>query len=95
MTEPVRSPAVAPPTSGRASHLLQAKLTIGASNDPLEQEADRVADQVMAAPAHPQLASHHCASSATQCKRPGRWEEPMPDGVALLDYCGTELLLRR
>jgi len=29
---------------------LQAKLTIGASNDPLEQEADRVADQVMAAP---------------------------------------------
>ena len=32
---------------------LQRKLTIGASNDPLEQEADRVADQVMAAPAHP------------------------------------------
>ena len=32
---------------------LQTKLTIGASNDPLEQEADRVADQVLAAPAHP------------------------------------------
>ncbi|MEO6421285.1 MAG: hypothetical protein ABIR84_00990, partial [Candidatus Nitrotoga sp.] len=31
---------------------LQAKLTIGASNDPLEQEADRVADQVLAVPAH-------------------------------------------
>ena len=31
---------------------LQAKLTIGASNDPLEQEADRVADQVLAAPTH-------------------------------------------
>lgn len=29
---------------------LQAKLTIGASNDPLEQEADRLADQVLAAP---------------------------------------------
>ncbi len=29
---------------------LQRKLTIGASNDPLEREADRVADQVMAAP---------------------------------------------
>ena len=29
---------------------LQRKLTIGASNDPLEQEADRVADQVMAMP---------------------------------------------
>jgi hypothetical protein len=31
---------------------IQPKLTIGASNDPLEQEADRVADQVLAAPAH-------------------------------------------
>ena len=31
---------------------LQTKLTIGASNDPLEQEADRVADQVLAAPAN-------------------------------------------
>ena len=31
---------------------LQRKLTIGASNDPLEREADRVADQVLAAPAH-------------------------------------------
>jgi hypothetical protein len=29
---------------------LQTKLTIGASNDPLEQEADRVADQVLAGP---------------------------------------------
>ena len=29
---------------------LQRKLAIGASNDPLEQEADRVADRVMAAP---------------------------------------------
>lgn len=31
---------------------LQRKLTIGAGNDPLEQEADRIADQVMAGPAH-------------------------------------------
>jgi len=31
---------------------LQRKLAIGASNDPLEQEADRVADQVMAAAVH-------------------------------------------
>ena len=30
---------------------MQRKLAIGASNDPLEQEADRVADQVLAAPA--------------------------------------------
>lgn len=31
---------------------LQRKLTIGASNDPLEQEADRIADQVMASSDH-------------------------------------------
>ena len=31
---------------------LQRKLIIGASNDPLEREADRVADRVMTAPAH-------------------------------------------
>ena len=31
---------------------LQTKLTIGASNDPLEQEADRVADQVLVASTH-------------------------------------------
>jgi hypothetical protein len=32
---------------------LQRKLTIGASDDPLEKEADRVADQVMSMPANP------------------------------------------
>jgi len=36
---------------------LQAKLTIGASNDPLEQEADRVADQVLATPANAAVSS--------------------------------------
>ena len=34
---------------------LQRKLMIGASNDPLELEADRVADQVMAKPSHPRI----------------------------------------
>jgi hypothetical protein len=34
---------------------LQAKLTIGASDDPLEREADRIADQVLAAGADPTL----------------------------------------
>lgn len=33
---------------------LQRKLAMGTTNDPLEQEADRVADQVMGAPAHSQ-----------------------------------------
>ena len=32
---------------------IQRKLTIGASDDPLEKEADRVADQVLAAPTNP------------------------------------------
>ena len=34
---------------------LQTKLTIGASNDPLEKEADRVADQVLAGPTNPAI----------------------------------------
>ncbi|SEO73221.1 DUF4157 domain-containing protein [Nitrosovibrio sp. Nv6] len=46
-------------SSGRGNTLsgisLQRKLTIGASDDPLEQEADRVADQVMAKPTHSAL----------------------------------------
>ena len=41
----------------KSNKLLQTKLTIGASNDPLEQEADRVADQVLAAPANPAVSS--------------------------------------
>ena len=36
---------------------LQRKLSIGASNDPLELEADRVADQVMSAPANSAVSS--------------------------------------
>jgi len=36
---------------------LQTKLTIGASNDPLEAEADRVADQVLARPIHSEVSS--------------------------------------
>ena len=35
-----------------SSELMQAKLTIGASDDPLEREADQIADRVMAAPTH-------------------------------------------
>ena len=53
IAEQLRSPVVAPSTSGRESRLLQAKLSIGASHDPLEQEADQVADQVLAAPVNP------------------------------------------
>lgn len=42
---------------------VQRKFMIGDSNDPLEQEADRVADQVMAAPAHQAV---HAAPSRLQ-----------------------------
>ncbi len=41
----------------KSKKLVQTKLTIGPSNDPLEQEADRVADQVLAAPANPAVSS--------------------------------------
>lgn len=45
-------PKSSPTSAYEGKPRLQAKLSIGASNDPLEQEADRVADQVLAAPAH-------------------------------------------
>ncbi|HMF48859.1 MAG TPA: hypothetical protein VK603_09460, partial [Candidatus Saccharimonadales bacterium] len=41
----------------------QRKLSVGASNDPLEHEADRVADRVLAMPAH---AAVHGASPRIQ-----------------------------
>ena len=45
-TEP---PALAPPGARRGA-LLQAKLRVGAVDDPLEAEADRISEQVLAAP---------------------------------------------
>lgn len=44
-------------TECESKQRLQAKLTIGASNDPLEQKADRIADQVLAAPANSAVSS--------------------------------------
>lgn len=41
----------------KKEHILQRKLTIGASNDSLEQEADRVADQVLSMPANPAISN--------------------------------------
>ena len=40
-------------TECKSKKRLQTKLTIGASNDPLEQEADRIADQVLASSINP------------------------------------------
>ncbi len=37
----------APPTKARAGRAIQKKLEIGVADDPLEREADRIADQVM------------------------------------------------
>jgi hypothetical protein len=47
---------------------LQAKLRIGASNDPLEQKAGRVAEQVLATPAHTSVsvATPHIQRNAAQ-----------------------------
>ena len=45
-------PSKVPRNPEVCSARLQRKLSIGSINDPLEQEADRIADQVMATPAH-------------------------------------------
>jgi outer membrane protein OmpA-like peptidoglycan-associated protein len=39
-------------SSQSSNMVMQRKLTIGSSNDPLEHEADRIANQVMATPSH-------------------------------------------
>ena len=54
-----------PRPAGRLPSFIQAKLKVGAINDPLEQEADRVADQVMRMPA-PEIAP---ASAPLQISR--------------------------
>lgn len=61
--------------------MLQRKLTIGASNDPLEQEADRVANQMMAKPAQSSVSGaplriQHYAGQSTESM-----EEVMPARV--------------
>ena len=43
------------PGNGLSQRRLQAKLILGTSNDPLEKEADDVADQVLARPSNPML----------------------------------------
>jgi hypothetical protein len=67
-------------TNGRSLSLtpfIQRKLTIGASNDPLEQEADRIADQVLAAPvrtavraAPPKIQRHTVPAAAEEGTAP-------------------------
>ena len=52
---------------------LQRKLTVGASNDPLEREADRIADQVMATPANSPVSSPPL--------RIQRYAEPTAEGM--------------
>ncbi len=66
-----RNELSAPGNMARLPGILQAKLRIGAVNDPLEHEADRVADHVMRMPASevaltsaPQQISRKCAECA-------------------------------
>jgi len=46
--------------------ILQAKLTIGKANDPFEQEADRVAEEVMRMPAEAHAANLNPSASGNQ-----------------------------
>lgn len=64
---------------------LQRKLAIGASNDPLEREADRVADQVMAALVHSAVSS---ASPSVQ-----RYPEHPTEGVDTAPVSVSHVLL--
>jgi Domain of unknown function (DUF4157) len=69
-------------TSYPSPGIIQRKLTVGAVNDPLEHEADRVADQVMRTKLKvPSQASPGKASTAT--KRPSAWAEERDPGLGV------------
>jgi hypothetical protein len=68
-----RPPARSSLSAARLPGILQAKLVIGGANDPLEREADRVAEQVLSRDTHPtatgtppliQLNASECSASA-------------------------------
>lgn len=61
------------------SRLIQAKLTVGAANDKYEQEADRVAQQVLANPAAGSVQRHHVESEEEGVQR-----KPLAAGVTPL-----------
>ena len=84
-----------PASRARASYplpgIIQRKLTVGAVNDPLEHEADRVADQVMRMPdpdvsvaAAPPQVSRKCAAceeEETAVRATERGGEPLPGAL--------------
>ena len=57
---------------------LQTKLKVNEPGDIYEQEADRIAEQVLATPCIPPLVAHHHVSSASQDNRMGRWRRHPP-----------------
>jgi hypothetical protein len=59
---------------------LQRKLAIGASNDPLEAEADRIADRVLAAPSRDEI-SHATPRIQRFAPQPGAQAEEAPASV--------------
>ncbi|MGZ8158727.1 MAG: eCIS core domain-containing protein [Methylobacter sp.] len=70
----------------RKKNSLQRKLSIGANNDPLEREADRIAAQVMAASANPVVSE---ATPSIQCYtgQPLEQSEEVPDSVGRVLGC--------
>ena len=63
-----------------ASPGIQAKLTVGAADDPLEAEADRMAEQVTAAPVY----STSRTRSLLTCNRPVTSNLVAPPGASML-----------
>jgi hypothetical protein len=58
----------------RVSSLVCRRLVLGATNDPLK-EADRIADQVLEAPAHPPWRHNATTSSASHRRRTDGWTQ--------------------
>jgi hypothetical protein len=78
------------PSSSRFAPLVQAKLRIGPANDPYEQEADRVAQEVVTAPEPAGPESPVCATSAPGSKHVQCACAKCRDGGALCPECDDE-----
>jgi len=80
---------------GKNKSRLQRQLAIGASNDPLELEADRVADQVMATPVHSAVSGPRIQRYAGQASAYMDTVPPSVDRVLASSGRSLEPMLRQ
>lgn len=79
------------PECAKKKRQLQRKLAIGASHDPLEHEADRIADQVMRMPSHSSIARAQLPIQRLSGHSGGQGETAPPSVEQVLSSPGSPL----